>query len=980
MNNIGKKYDLKRHIIDNVDLYFIPVFLVLSILFILIPPYNEGFLRIIFALPLLLLMPGYMFIAAMFPKRGDLGAIERFTLSIGLSIAITVFDGFGLNYTQWGFRPDSITISLSIIIMLLLLITFIQRWRYGNESYSFSIGDILSFFNILKTKETQNGPEYDPALEKMLIKTMIIAILIVSAMLIYGKMTQEPEKFTALYILGENRTAENYSTQLSVGEQSSILVGVENYEYAKVNYSLIVNLGGIDLTREDIYLDHGDKWLKNVTFTPQLTSSIALAGTNKSKLEFQLLKDNKPYRSVHLLVNTSLDSVKFAQLPRIVNGDMESNRGWEFSGSSPKIIGGYNDSTVFSSRVYEINFGSDIEGSKGIISQNLTTNGIARALLSFDIKDSWSNISNNTYKQVLLDNKVIWESKVGIKNGSWDYVEIPVMLSGNNSLSFLVYNTNKTNLTGAVWWDNIELNPYRIALPQFGEAIEKGGLAVKLNGLSNSDNLSSIKLSIENLGNIEKTLELKPLPILIDDLGNKYGLAKIESSSWIKLTPLYPGILRNGTIFFNPINTSAKYLRLILFINGERYEFGFQAESGMLGEESNISIKTNATIGETITQEGFAVMLKGFQNTPDWASQVTIAVKNMDIEEKTFNLNPSPILIDDMGNQYMMVKMDRVNQIKLTSIYPGGIRRGAIFFEPINPDAKNLRLILYLNGEKYEFNFKADSKILIEKDFLSDTSVKINAAMGDIITQDGFMVMLKSFQNNQNYMSQIIIAVKNADNEVKQFILDPPPVLIDDLGNQYEMVKIERGTQIKQTPIYPEVIRRGAIFFEPISPDANNFRLILYLNGKKTEFGFQALSKIAEEKGLVSNISANTSIYATVGEAITQDGFDIQLKSYQNTPDWASQVNIAVKNIENENKLFKYNLTPVLIDDLGNQYEMVNIKRSNQIEQTTIAPLARIEGSIFFEPIQAEAKYIIFVLRISSEKYLFGFENKYYVS
>src|SRR5659263_3397 len=100
------------------------------------------------------------------------------------------------------------------------------------------------------------------------------------------------------------------------------------------------------------------------------------------------------------------------------------------------------------------------------------------------------------------------------------------MLSGNNSLSFLVYNTNKTNLTGAVWWDNIELNPYRTALPQFGEAIEKGGLAVKLNGLSNSDNLSSIKLSIENLGNIEKTLELKPLPILIDDLGNKYGLAK----------------------------------------------------------------------------------------------------------------------------------------------------------------------------------------------------------------------------------------------------------------------------------------------------------------------------------------------------------------------------------------------------------------------------------------------------------------------
>ena len=159
----------------------------------------------------------------------------------------------------------------------------------------------------------------------MLIKTMIIAILIVTAMLIYAKLTYEPEKFTALYILGENGKAENYPTQVSVGEKSTILVGVENYEYAHVNYSLIVKLGGIDLTKEDIYLDHGDKWLKNVTFIPQLTSSIAFAGANKSKLEFQLLKDNKPYRSVHLLVNTSLDSVKFAELPQIVNGDMESN-------------------------------------------------------------------------------------------------------------------------------------------------------------------------------------------------------------------------------------------------------------------------------------------------------------------------------------------------------------------------------------------------------------------------------------------------------------------------------------------------------------------------------------------------------------------------------------------------------------------------------------------------------------------------------
>lgn len=460
MNHIAKNDNLKRQIIDNLDIYFVPVFVVLSILFILIPPYNESFLRIIIALPLLLFMPGYMFIAAMFPKRCELGAIERFTLSIGLSIAITVFDGFGLNYTRWGFRPNSITISLSIIILLLLLVTIIQRWRYGNESYSFSIGDIRSFFNILKTKERETGPEYDPALEKMLIKTMIIAILIVSAMLIYAKWTNEPEKFTALYILGANGKAENYPTQVSVGEQSTVLVGIENYEYAPVNYTLLVKLGGITLSQEDILLDHEDKWLNNVSFRPKMTYSLAFAGANKSKLEFQLLKDNVSYRSVHLLVNTSLEIFNFSDLPELVNGDMETDNGWNFSNSSANITGGYNYTSNTSSRVYQINFSGEAAGAYGMIRQDLSTDGTALGKLYFDIRDSEPNISYYIFKQALLDDKVIWESPAGGRNSSWEHIQVPVFLSGNNTLSFKVYSRSPINSNITLWLDNIALNPY----------------------------------------------------------------------------------------------------------------------------------------------------------------------------------------------------------------------------------------------------------------------------------------------------------------------------------------------------------------------------------------------------------------------------------------------------------------------------------------------------------------------------------------
>jgi hypothetical protein len=215
------------------------------------------------------------------------------------------------------------------------------------------------------------------------------------------------------------------------------------------------------------------------------------------------------------------------------------------------------------------------------------------------------------------------------------------------------------------------------------------------------------------------------------------------------------------------------------------------------------------------------------------------------------------------------------------------------------------------------------------------------------------------------------------DNEEKQFELNPSPVLIDDFGNQYEIYIMERSNQIKQTLLYPGVVRRGAIFFEAVNPDAKYLKLILNINGKKNEFGFKTEPIKLEEKDLLGNISANIPIHAAMGEAITLGGFEINLKGFQNTPDWRSQVVISVKNIENKDKPFKFNMTPVIIDDLGNQYEMIDIKMSNQIKQTTLAPLTQIEGSIFFEPIRTEAKHIIFILSISSEKYVFGFEPKY---
>lgn len=968
---------LKDKYVNNFDLLMVIILTTLSVIFILLPPFNQTFLRIIFALPLLLFLPGYMLIAAMFPRNGELSGLERFTMSIGFSIAITVFDGFGLNYTHWGFRPYSITLSLSIIICIFLIITFIQRWRYKSQSYGFSIKDLRAFYKILLKKENEIVPEHDPAIEKMLIKTMIIAIIVVTAMLIYAKMTYEPEKFTTLYILGADGKAENYPNELSVGVPSKILVGIENHEYTPINYTLRVMLGGKNLKDYPIFLENGYKWVDNITFIPELTSSIAFAGENKSKLEIQLLRDNMTYRSVHLLVNASIDSARFSELPDLINGEMELNKGWLFIGSSPDVTGGYVNETLFS-RVYEMNNYEETTNSSGKIFQDLISNGHSLATISFNVKDSENlNTTSFAYKQALLDGEVIWESRFGAANKSWEHIDVPVLLSGNSTVTFRVLSTNKTNIKRTVWWDDIKINPFKLSIPQLGEVNVRNGFAVKVSNFSNTTSVSSMKFSIENLEKIEKNLDFRPSPVLLDDLGNKYEIVKIEVIDKSKKTTINPGELKKGTISFKPINSDAKHLMLTLYINDEKYEFNFDFESQELEKVDELLHLTNATLGDIITKDGFAVMLKGYQNFQDWTSQLIISVKNIEDEEKTFKLDPAPVIIDNHGNQYGSVKIDRSSQIKQTVIYPGVIRRGTLFFEPIKSDIENIRTIIYLNGEKYIFSLKAEPKIIEEIGLISNKSMVTNATLGESINRDGFTVLLTGFQNFQGWTSQAIISVKNMENVDQPFKLDPSPVLIDDLGNQYEMVWIDRSSQIKQTNIYPGVIRRGTIFFENINPNAKNLRLILFLNKKKYEFGFNADSAVIEEKGLINNISNNIKINATLGETITKGGFEINLKSYENTPIWGSKIVISVKNIANEEKIFRFSLNPVLVDDLNNQYEMINIDRSTQIEQTSIAPYSKIEGTIFFEPIRTEAKYITFILNIGSENYIFGFNTKY---
>jgi len=112
------------------DLALVIFFTILCIPFVLIPPLNEiSPVKIILGLPLVLVLPGYALIAALFIRKDDLDGIERIALSFGLSIAISPLLGLALNYTPFGIRLTPILTVLSVFTISLAIGAYVRRNR-----------------------------------------------------------------------------------------------------------------------------------------------------------------------------------------------------------------------------------------------------------------------------------------------------------------------------------------------------------------------------------------------------------------------------------------------------------------------------------------------------------------------------------------------------------------------------------------------------------------------------------------------------------------------------------------------------------------------------------------------------------------------------------------------------------------------------------------------------------------------------------
>ncbi|PKL61206.1 MAG: hypothetical protein CVV31_12575 [Methanomicrobiales archaeon HGW-Methanomicrobiales-2] len=283
-----------------------------------VPVLNESFLRILFGVAMVLFIPGYALIAALFPAKGDLDGIERVALSFGLSIAVVPLIGLALNYTPWGIRLDPILASLTLFTLAMTAIAWYRRLLLpAGERFSVPARAMLGAARL--ELFDPEASRLDRGLSVVLVVSIVAALATTAYVIAVPK---EGEHFTEFYILGSKGKAADYPTDFPAGSTQSLMIGVGNHEYRDISYTveaLALNQTFDSATNTSTIhtAETLDRFVVTVPHneTRELAWDFSVPSTNYNRIEFLLFtgtipgedvvgqdRINASYRDLHLWV------------------------------------------------------------------------------------------------------------------------------------------------------------------------------------------------------------------------------------------------------------------------------------------------------------------------------------------------------------------------------------------------------------------------------------------------------------------------------------------------------------------------------------------------------------------------------------------------------------------------------------------------------------------------------------------------------
>lgn len=198
------------------------------VLGLLLPDGNV--LRLVLALPLVLILPGYALSVLLFAP-GRLQRVERVLVSLGLSIALTILVGFALNWTASGMN------------------TLVWTLCLGGLSFVCSV--LAAWRNRTLPAPARARPVLD-AREAIVFALAGVVALLALFVATRGAIEQPSAGFSQLWLVPAG--------------QSAVQIGVSNLEQQPMSYRLVLKAGGqIIGDWSTIELQPGETWNYDVT-------------------------------------------------------------------------------------------------------------------------------------------------------------------------------------------------------------------------------------------------------------------------------------------------------------------------------------------------------------------------------------------------------------------------------------------------------------------------------------------------------------------------------------------------------------------------------------------------------------------------------------------------------------------------------------------------------------------------------------------
>lgn len=238
---------------------------------VLAPVIREAPLRVPIGLAFVLFVPGYAFVAALFPEEGEspvaegdgvggfdgegeddgtdavwsrstrsgIDGIERVALSFGLSIAVVPLIGLVLNFTPWGIRLVPIMVAVSAFTLSSIAVAAHRRRELPADE-RFSV-PYRAWLAAGRQEVVEPDSRADAALNVLLAASIVLAVASVG----YAVMVPQPgEQFSAIYLLTEDDdgdlVADGYPEEFELGESAEVVVGVDNDEHRAVEYTVVL--------------------------------------------------------------------------------------------------------------------------------------------------------------------------------------------------------------------------------------------------------------------------------------------------------------------------------------------------------------------------------------------------------------------------------------------------------------------------------------------------------------------------------------------------------------------------------------------------------------------------------------------------------------------------------------------------------------------------------------------------------------------